>query len=101
MRKETGDSSEDEKHRQPFFAVSTHKGNIILENKDFVEFVVNRPLSDILQLAAKLKEEKRMTLDILPESPKEEDLVAFFSIVANKKSLWRTFATWLRLDVQL
>ena len=66
MRKETGDSSEDEKHRKPFFTAYIHKGNIILENQDFVEFIVNRSLSDILQLAAKLKEEKRLTLDILP-----------------------------------
>lgn len=41
-----------------------------------------------------------MTIDILPENPQEEDIVAFFDIVVNKKSLWRSFATWLKLDSQ-
>ena len=66
VRKETGDSSEDEKNRKPFFTVYAQKGKIILENMDFVELIVNRPLVDILQLCTRLKEEKRLTLEILP-----------------------------------
>lgn len=31
----------------------------------------------------------------------QKDLVSFFSFVVNKKSLWRSFASWLRIDVQL
>lgn len=58
-------------------------------------------MADILQLYSRLKDEKRLTIDILPENPQLEDLVSFFSIVVNKKSLWRSFSAWFRLDIQL
>ena len=62
VRQETGESSEDEKNRKPFFQVYSEKGKIVLESPDFLEFVVSRPLSEIMQLNNRLREERRLTI---------------------------------------
>lgn len=38
----------------------------MLENPDFLELIINKSTSEILEFYNKLKEEKRITLDILP-----------------------------------
>lgn len=77
------------------------KDKIILENPDFVELIVNRSVHEIVELSHKLKEQKKLTIDILPENPQERDLISFFSVIVNKKSLWRSFASWLPIDINL
>lgn len=79
----------------------SQRHTIILESSDFVELIVNRSPHEIVQLSNRLKEEKRLTIDILPDNPVEKDFVTFFSVIVNKKSLWRSFASWMRIDIQL
>lgn len=99
IRKESGAFEVEDKMRRPFFIVTCQEGKYVLENTDFLELIVNKSIPEILQFYNKLKEEKRVTIDILPEHPKQEDIVGFLDFVVNRKSLWRSFSSWFRLDI--
>jgi hypothetical protein len=56
MRQDTGELSEDDRMKKPFFTVYAQNGTIILENPDFLEFIISRPLNEIIQFYRRLKE---------------------------------------------
>lgn len=94
-------AEDDERFRVPFFRVSAHKGSILVSNPDILELIINKSKQEIVDFHARLVEEKRLSMEMLPESPTIDHFLHFFEIVVNHKSLWRSFAVWFGLGGQL
>ena len=81
--------------------MAAHKGSILVSNPDILELVINKSRQNIVEFHSRLIEEKRLSMEILPENPNIDNLLHFFEIVVNHKTLWRSFAVWFGLGVQL
>jgi hypothetical protein len=100
-KKESMYAEEEDRFRVPFFKVSAHKGSILVSNADVLELVVNKSRQEIVDFHGRLLEEKRLSMEMLPDNPTIDNFLHFFEIVVNHKMLWRSFAVWFGLGGQL
>lgn len=72
-----------------------------MSNPEVLELQISKRHKDILEFHQQLIEEKRLNIDMLSEGFHITEAVHFFEVVVNKKQLWRAFASWMGLGLQI
>jgi hypothetical protein len=62
----------------PFFKVSAHKCNILVSNPDILELIINKSKQEMIDFHNKLIDEKRLSMELLPDNPSQEDFLHLF-----------------------
>lgn len=77
-KKESLYAEDEDRFRVPFFKVSAHKGSILVSNSDVLELIINKSRQEIVDFHGRLLEEKRLSMEMLPENPTIDNILHFF-----------------------